>query len=322
MELDTELAMVHIFSQEIMIKEEPETQTLIDQYVQTALDTFYIERETENDHGPFYKVQLHHNKEKSDDKMLRYIIDFHLVSLNNWEEKEISRKLKEIIPKPSTIISERLIRSLHSMTRNPVCTDALWEDEDPGCVHITGSNWFSKFLNWWLIVPRTQWAFHDLVYQMYTFDITHQGFVTKLIHFFTIPMNTMLTMMFLAQFNVPFLGECHYGNAFAVNAALLFFTFIGLIYIIVGFLRRCWLWGLSMFLILGVLTISGNMWYYSFRHDDQPWYNPTSYDTNPIIWSYIVSLIQATSHVILPQIPPNITGKYRIMGPFGPDSGV
>lgn len=309
MNLAIELATEHIFSQEIMIKEEADTSKSIDEYVQTALDTLYIEREHENDHGPFYKVQLHQNKDKVNDNMSRYIIDFYLVSLENWKESEISRKLRKIIPKHATIISERLIRSLHTLKRNPVCTDGLWEDEEPGCAHIKGSNYITKFLNWWLIFPKTQWAFFDLIYQMYTFDVSHQGFLTKLIHFFTIPLNGMLTMMFLAQFNVPLLGEFHYGSAFAVNSALIFFAFLAIIYIIAGFLRKCWLWGFSMVVVLGFLTISGNMWYYDFRIGDQTWYNPTTYGTNPLIWSYIVSLIQATSHVILPQIPPNITGN-------------
>ena len=41
---------------------------------------------------------------------------------------------------------------------------------------------------------------------------------------------------------------------------------------------------------------------------DPTWYNPVLIPYNPILWSYIVSLIQASSHMFVPQMPPFITG--------------
>ena len=38
------------------------------------------------------------------------------------------------------------------------------------------------------------------------------------------------------------------------------------------------------------------------------WYNPVLTPYNPIMWSYIVSMIQASSHMFVPQLPPFITG--------------
>ena len=38
------------------------------------------------------------------------------------------------------------------------------------------------------------------------------------------------------------------------------------------------------------------------------WYNPVLHPYNPIMWSYVVSLIQASSHMLVPQLPPFITG--------------
>ena len=38
------------------------------------------------------------------------------------------------------------------------------------------------------------------------------------------------------------------------------------------------------------------------------WYNPVLHPYNPIMWSYIVSFIQAASHMFVPQLPPFITG--------------
>ncbi len=36
--------------------------------------------------------------------------------------------------------------------------------------------------------------------------------------------------------------------------------------------------------------------------------NPVYLPYNPLLWSYIVSFIQATSHMFVPQMPPYITG--------------
>ena len=41
---------------------------------------------------------------------------------------------------------------------------------------------------------------------------------------------------------------------------------------------------------------------------DPTWYNPVLIPYNPIMWSYIVSIIQAGSHMFVPQLPPFITG--------------
>jgi len=34
-----------------------------------------------------------------------------------------------------------------------------------------------QLMLWWWIVPRVQWDFFALLYQMYTFDIFHYGFL-------------------------------------------------------------------------------------------------------------------------------------------------
>jgi len=43
-------------------------------------------------------------------------------------------------------------------------------------------------------------------------------------------------------------------------------------------------------------------------HTSQHWYNPVLIPYHPFIWMYIVSLIQAASHMVVPQMPPFITG--------------
>lgn len=125
------------------------------------------------------------------------------------------------------LVSERVVESLKAFKLDPTAYDALTQDVEPGCSNIPGDNCCEKFLNYWLVVPRVQLDFFDLLYQMYTFDIFHQDVIPKYVHFFTIPTKVMLSMMFLAQFNVPTLGEIRFGNAFAVNFALLLFGFLG-----------------------------------------------------------------------------------------------
>ena len=53
-------------------------------------------------------------------------------------------------------------------------------------------------------------------------------------------------------------------------------------------------------------------YYYSDNDTDldtsPKWYNPVLTPYNPIMWSYIMSFIQASSHIFVPQMPPFITG--------------
>ena len=67
-------------------------------------------------------------------------------------------------------------------------------------------------------------------------------------------------------------------------------------------------------------TLQGNCMYVKFSyealscyggndiHTGPKWYNPVLHPYNPIMWSYIVSFIQASSHMFVPQLPPFITG--------------
>lgn len=66
-----------------------------------------------------------------------------------------------------------------------------------------------------------------------------------------------------------------------------------------------------------IIIIQGNLFYESVRLPKDinatgiyrvHWLNPVYLPYNPIIWSYIVSVIQASSHMLVPQMPPYITG--------------
>ncbi|CAC5396423.1 unnamed protein product [Mytilus coruscus] len=264
---------------------------------------------------PFYDARLNIETEANTQKRI-YTINFHILSVEFWTDdvkaKLTDSYLKNLLDNVTSakLVSERVVKLLKTFKRDPTSYDDLTKDEVPGCSNIPGDNCWEKFLNYWLVVPRVQWDFFDLLYQMYTFDIFHQGVIPKFVHFFTIPTNVMLSMMFLAQFNFPSLGEVRYGNAFAVNFALVLFFVLGLAYIIMGILRKSWAWGVATCVVLGVLNMTGNLWYYSYRTKGNPWYNPTNLYTHPFIWSYVISAIQALSHMVVPQMPPNITGEH------------
>ncbi|CAC5380035.1 unnamed protein product [Mytilus coruscus] len=163
-----------------------------------------------------------------------------LVAFESFWNDDVRKKLVELyfgdLQKHVTtakLVSERLVESLKAFKRDPTSYDALTQDVEPGCSNIPGDNCCEKFLNYWPVVPRVQWDFFDLLYQNVYFRYFPSGCYPKI----CIPTNVMLSMMFLAQFNVPTLGKLRYGNAFAVNFALLLFGFLGLAYIIIGILR-------------------------------------------------------------------------------------
>ncbi|XP_065899514.1 uncharacterized protein [Dysidea avara] len=181
-----------------------------------------------------------------------------------------------------------------------------------------------KCINWWLIVPRVQWDFFALLYQMYAFDICHQGFICKLVHFFAIPINVALSMMFLAQFKLGLDESVTYASEFVfdINASLILMLILVLLYTTMGLIRKCAVWGLATSLFVFLLWGAGNCMYTKFSYETKEcydhnsseldtgpkWYNPVLTPYNPIMWSYIISFMQASSHMLVPQLPPFITG--------------
>lgn len=143
---------------------------------------------------------------------------------------------------------------------------------------------------------------------LYTFDIFHHGFLPKFVHFFTIPTNVML--FFLSQFS--FFGIRTRSGAFTVNGALVLMIILVVLYLIVGINARSWPWGLATAIVIVVCCLTGNLWYAAYKTPTNPWYNPTTWTTNPMTWSYGMSFIQALSHVTTGSPPPYITGNYFI----------
>jgi len=171
---------------------------------------------------------------------------------------------------------------------------------------ISGLNWdnIKMFLAWWLIVPRVQYAFFDILYQLYSFDIAHQGWVPKFAHYFTIPGNVVFSLVFLCQFTF---GEVT-DTIFPTSIAMIVTAILIVLYLFTGFIHRSFTWGVgTSFAVFALYTIA-SMWHYIFKIDGNPWYASTESYANPLLWIYICSFCESCSHIIVPQLPPYITG--------------
>jgi len=84
-------------------------------------------------------------------------------------------------------------------------------------------------------------------------------FRPKFVHFFTIPMNVALSMMFLAQFKLGLDESMTYASEFVfdINASLILMLILVLLYITIGLIRRCPAWGFAtscfIFLLWGAV---------------------------------------------------------------------
>ncbi|KAK3597066.1 hypothetical protein CHS0354_022071 [Potamilus streckersoni] len=301
-----DLAKVIIFRQNLMVASEtvePWLAAQVEEYVQNALN------DPDGEIGIiFYRAIVSKNAIQGKQEI---DIDFHLISQKRFGDEEKNKLktsyLNRLMLSSNNIVtlkSERVIEIVKEEKREPVFHH-VDSEEVPGYSKINGGNFITKFFHYWLIIPPVQWRFFDLVYQLYTFDIMHFGFVSKFVHFFTIPANVIFSMSFLAQFSI-------FGNSseelFMLNASTIFLLFLSIMYMTASFVWRCWEWGVATSAVLFVCWMGGNMWYWTFMVEGNSWYNPTYLWANPIIWSYLASIVQAGSHMCSPQLPPYITG--------------
>ena len=172
------------------------------------------------------------------------------------------------------------------------------------------------------------------------------SFSPKFVHFFTIPTNLILFFMFFAQFKLPgsYIEDTTVRRGpffFPTNWSYLPLGILLLLYIIMGFVRKCPIWGCATAVVITMLWgvvrfwykfnfmvkrhshiiiavyMQGNLFYNEVRLPkdanatgvyDEHWLNPVYLPYNPILLSYIVSIIQALSHMLVPEMPPYITG--------------
>lgn len=179
------------------------------------------------------------------------------------------------------------------------------EDTHTGSYSSVFRNPLKSFLYWWLIVPKVQHRFFDLLYQLYTFDIAHQGFWPKFLHMFTIHTNVICTMTFLAQWRF---WESDTPDRLVINASFVYMMVLALLYLAMGLLRRSVIWGVTTAFVLVLCWGISNLWFAYYHVEGSPVYNPTTWATNPLIWAYVSSFVESLSHLMVPQLPPYVTG--------------
>lgn len=83
-------------------------------------------------------------------------------------------------------------------------------------------------------------------------------FSPKFVHFFTIPINIILFFMYFAQFKLPgsYIEDTTVRRGpffFPANWTYLLLGLLLLVYIIMGFLRKCKVWGFGTAIVITML---------------------------------------------------------------------
>lgn len=187
----------------------------------------------------------------------------------------------------------------------PNATNALLNLRlDPRHGWFAASPFLRRFLYWWWIVPRVQYDFDDLDYQLYTFEVFHQDWRAKLAHYVTIPAIAFFSFAFLAQF--------HLAGAPLGSAAMVYLGALALLH-----LRWCVrvkqlrLWAVTV-ATLAAMAVLATAWFQVRAIPGGPWYAPTRLAANPLLWIYVFALIETMSHMFEP-VPPYATGSDRFM---------
>ncbi len=170
-------------------------------------------------------------------------------------------------------------------------------------IHIQGKNFLKRFFLYWWVVPRVQWDFFDLMYQLYTFEIFHQDWRTKLAHYFTIPAIAHFTMVFFAQWQLD-------SHAPFINGALIYALVMAIIHLLWAIPRQVWHAGVVTAFFLLVLWLNATCFYEVVKVPNAPWYAPTVAVANPLLWIYVFGLLETLSHTF-EDIPPYVNGKDR-----------
>eukprot|EP00211_Chloroparvula_japonica_P005816 CAMPEP_0119137570 /NCGR_PEP_ID=MMETSP1310-20130426/23896_1 /TAXON_ID=464262 /ORGANISM="Genus nov. species nov., Strain RCC2339" /LENGTH=343 /DNA_ID=CAMNT_0007128673 /DNA_START=112 /DNA_END=1140 /DNA_ORIENTATION=+ len=174
------------------------------------------------------------------------------------------------------------------------------------------------FILYWWIVPLAQTDIFAMYYQTFTFDLFHRRMYSRFIHMRTIPANVVLTMVFFAQWELYEGGTVPFklNGAFVLLMVLcVWYTLAGLAagryihadkYFIMPYTMGM-VWGGAVIAFCVVAWILATAWYELLKEPDAPWYNPMRTWANPLMWMYITSFIQGSSHSC-EDIPPLASG--------------
>jgi hypothetical protein len=171
--------------------------------------------------------------------------------------------------------------------------------------HHPGASALRRFVLYWWVVPRVQWALFDLDYQLYVFALFHGDRRTRTIHYTTIFGISFFILAFLARWPL------YAGAPAGVSVALAYAAAVALVH-----LPWCLACGVLPVWI-GTAALLAGQWLGATAYDrwtrlpGAPWYAPTaSIATNPLVWIYVLSLVETASHGLEP-VPPYNSGKAR-----------
>lgn len=205
-----------------------------------------------------------------------------------------------------SVESDRDSRSMSSNER-PLGSDSVAErnvEINRQTIAWSDASLFKRVLYHWWIVPRVQWDMGALDYQLYTFEIFHQDWKSKLAHYVTIPMIAFSLMVFLAQFQ--------WGGDGFVNGALVYAGILTVLHY--PWCRKnqvTTLWAVCSGTVLGMWLLA-TVVYRGTAVPDAPWWHPTIAIASPLIWVYVWSFIETASHALEP-VPPYASGSDRFV---------
>jgi hypothetical protein len=174
-----------------------------------------------------------------------------------------------------------------------------------------GNGTVGKIIQFVFVTPLTNVTGLSLYYQLYLNEIFHTRFPTRLGHFTFMPIIDFFIIAFLAQFK-PW-GEpypsVYYVEPFVFNLGVAATMYFVVWYLVWGFTQNTYLFGVWMIPAMTAMALFANVYYTYFRWVDgqeHPWYDPTPWYANPLLWMLVAGMGQSGSHAFEPQLPPRV----------------
>jgi hypothetical protein len=164
-----------------------------------------------------------------------------------------------------------------------------------------------RFWLWWWVAPRIQYDLADVEYQAYAFELFHRRFLTRLVHYFTVPGISLCLCVFGAHFSL------WSGSPRWANGALAFAAAASLLHAVWCARRGLWPVAIATIAVLVAMWLGGTAIAMRTALPGARWFHPTgALATNPLVGAYALALIETTSHYLEP-VPPPITASWRWM---------
>lgn len=161
-----------------------------------------------------------------------------------------------------------------------------------------------RFLHWWWVVPRVQTDLADLDYQLYTFEVFHQDWRNKAIHYLTIPAIAFFCMVWASCWSLPGLPW--------LNGGLLYVALVAAVH-------ARWSWRPGLRTLWATTTVSlallwpvATVWAMVGAAEDPTLLAPTHLSMNPLLWIYAFAFLETLGHAFEP-VPPHSSGSDRFV---------